>query len=267
MFNRDFFTLDASESAALVKLQTLRSKSSNPPYQPISSQLQILNDFPAIKSNISYFPNNYINYFSFKKHNTECKDKFDRFKLLIDRNDCKERDILNFIRDEEALFIISSIQKKYTNWGHHDLYVFREFKIGTSFVADFLIVGKNSYGYHFLFVEMESVIGSIVNQNGDFGVCIKKGFSQVDDWESFLMKNFDHLKTEFEKFSKKIRPLPDEFSEFDVSRVSYCVIVGRRNDFNEKALTKKHRDHGSESKKILLHYDNLIECTEDLFST
>jgi hypothetical protein len=46
------------------------------------------------------------------------------------------------------------------------------------------LVGKNSSGYEFIFVKLESPYGQIVTKDGDFGNVIRKGIKQVMDWDS-----------------------------------------------------------------------------------
>lgn len=263
MFKRDYSNLNTAEAAALAAFDAARLASKNK-FRSISHESKLLSEFPAIEYNRSYFPNNHMSYHDLKIRKMEYRGKLHRFKKLIYDKKTNEQEILNYIKKEEAYFIIASIVKNYTDWGHHDLYVFREFPIGTQYRADFVISGKNSFGYHFLFVEFEGAYGSIINNNGDFGTTIRKGISQVEDWESFIVKNFAHLKPIFDSKKNNSRQLPDEFYEYDPVKISHCVVAGRRNDFCAKSSRKKHEQHGRDSKFKLLHYDNVIECTERL---
>lgn len=41
------------------------------------------------------------------------------------------------------------------NFGHHDAYIIPEFMLGNSYKVDYLLIGKSSRGYEFVFIELE----------------------------------------------------------------------------------------------------------------
>ena len=43
------------------------------------------------------------------------------------------------------------------NIGNHGAYLFPEFQLGSSYKADYLLLGKSSGGFEFIFVELEDV--------------------------------------------------------------------------------------------------------------
>ena len=80
------------------------------------------------------------------------------FSLLSDEA-CTERSILNFIKDKKYYHIIGSIIWGLSiNIGNHGVYLFPEFQLGNSYKADYLLVGKSSGGYEFIFIELERSI-------------------------------------------------------------------------------------------------------------
>lgn len=125
-------------------------------------------------------------------------------------------------------------------------------------MADFLLVGKNSDGYEFIFVEFESPYGQIVTQDGEFGTVIRKGIKQVTDWDSWIEKNYYSLRMVFEKHINKHHALPKEFYELDKSRIHYAVVAGRREDYTEKTYELRRRSL-QRSGILVMHYDNLID--------
>ncbi|WP_312175323.1 Shedu anti-phage system protein SduA domain-containing protein [Chryseobacterium sp.] len=207
----------------------------------------------SIIHNRQIFPNNYLNIDDLK--NPENINRIESFSIIVKENK-SEREILNYINNTESYFIIGSIFQNF-QFGHHEAFLFKEFPLFPSHVTDYLLIGKNSHGYHFVFVELENVFGNITVNSGDFGTTIRKGLKQIQDWDFWLESNFNTLKIYFEKhLGNKL--LPKEFINFDKTRINYVIIAGKRTDFNDKTYRLKRKLHQSENI-LLLHYDNLIE--------
>lgn len=219
----------------------------------------------AARHNIQLFPNHYLDIMELR--NTELlMRKASEFSEILNSDDVTERKILNQINSNEDFFIIGSLLKKYYNFGHHEAHVFREFPLGTSFKADYLILGLNSDGWHFIFVELEAPVGSITIGDGDLGNVFRKGITQIGDWDEWLEQNFNSLQEYFYKHVKKGSSLPDEFLRLDKSRLNYAVIAGRRDDFNEKTY-RIQRKAIKEQQINLIHYDNVLDAVNMLFSS
>lgn len=166
--------------------------------------------------------------------------------------------MLNFINKESAYFIVGSILKDNYTFGHHALYIFPEFELPPNFRVDYLLVGKSSGGYEFIFVELESIYKNITIKDGSFGETIRKGLRQIEDWDSWIEANFSHLRLVFEKLLKDGENLPKEFLELDKSRIHYALVAGKRSDYNEKTY-RLRRKHQKENEVLILHYDNLFD--------
>jgi hypothetical protein len=205
----------------------------------------------------SIFPNHLIDIIDIREKKENYLITIEKFLSTINKNETSERDILKFIKDYKAYYIIGSILKDNFNFGHHSTYIFPEFKLGTSYVVDYLVVGKNSGGYEFLFIELESVHGNIIIKSGNFGQTFQKGLRQIDEWKSWIDTNFNSLKEYFAKV-KYEEELPSEFINLDTTRIHYAVVAGRRDDFQEKTYRKK-RELQSQNRILILHYDNLYE--------
>lgn len=210
----------------------------------------------------SLFPNNYLDVVELENKQKLSTISTD-FKLLITSESTRERDILNYINSSsENNFLIGSIMKSFFDFGHHEGHIFSEFPLGTSFKVDYLLLGLNSHGWHFVFIELEAISGQITTKNGDFGTVLRKGSSQIKDWEIWLEKNFNYL-TEF--FLRKIKPndsLPTEFYNYDRTRVHYVVVAGRRSDFNDRTY-RLVRESKSENIHYI-HYDKLLDACDAL---
>ena len=107
------------------------------------------------------FPNNYLDVAELRDVERLAAANEEFFSLLIDEA-CTERNILNFIKDKKYYHIIGSIIWGLSiNIGNHGAYLFPEFQLGNSYKADYLLVGKSSGGYEFIFIELESPYGNI----------------------------------------------------------------------------------------------------------
>lgn len=213
-------------------------------------------------SDIKYdlFPRNH-----FDMVNLQNKDKqyenLREFKELIDNINCLERDVLNFINNE-SYHLIGSLVKHYYYFGHHSAYLFPEFKLGTQYIADYLVVGKNSDGYHFLLIELEGVYNQITIGSGDAGKAMRSGLSQIDDWSRWIEGNYSAFTQELKKYKKEGRHLPDEFYTYDSTRFNYLLIVGRRVDYKNDKIRRKQRQL-LENRLRVLHYDNVLDRVDD----
>lgn len=217
----------------------------------------------ALRYYETLFPNNYLDVFELQELKTGLDCRLEQFKVLLESEDIKESNILQFIKnpDGKSYFIIASLIRRY-NFGHHGVFLFPEFQIGNTYRADFLIVGTSSNGYEFVFVELESPKGKITIGNGYLGEAFRKGLNQIDDWKTWLDANFSLLKETFNKAKKLGQVLPDEFVSMNINRIHYVVIAGRRSDFTQKIYDFRMR-HKRDSNCSLLHYDNLIDDATD----
>lgn len=200
----------------------------------------------------SLFPNNYL---SEELNSNDVIDLFGKFKDLLKDEKTNERDLLNFIKNNESYFILESLFFRY-DFGHHGAYLFREFQLPPNFLVDFLLVGKNSGGFEFIFIEFESPNKEITLKDGSLGNGFRKGIKQIEDWDSWLDSNFSTLKNLFKKYQNPNKNLPSEFYELDKTRIHFLVIAGQRKHFNEKTYRVKRK--GINDIKIK-HYDNLID--------
>lgn len=235
--------------------------------KPTMIRNSLYHEFPkSARHYMSLFPNNFIDAVDLTKISAELHATLSQFEILLEKPDTTERHILNFLRDEEAYFIVGSLLKKDYRFGHHALFIFPEFNMPPSYKADYLLVGENSDGHHFVFVEFENVYGDITVKNGDYGKTIRKGIKQIDDWEFWLEKNFSHLELVFESSKNKSKLLPDEFRGFDRTRIHYVIVAGRRKDYSERTY-RLRRSNRDQRKLSIIHYDNLVDYAKATIGT
>ncbi|MCY9698394.1 hypothetical protein [Paenibacillus alginolyticus] len=77
--------------------------------------------------------------------------------------------------------------------------------------VDFLIIGKNSGGYEFIFIELEARYGKITMADGELGDVFRKGIRQVKDWGDWLEAYFTAFQETLLKYKNLEQPLPLEF--------------------------------------------------------
>ncbi|WP_268121979.1 Shedu anti-phage system protein SduA domain-containing protein [Roseivirga pacifica] len=203
----------------------------------------------------SYFPNHYLP-LNYTKHEYLGINKFEEFKKLLSNKKTNELDLLNFIYKTESYFIVESLFDFY-DFGHHDSYLFRELPLHPNFVVDFLLVGKNSGGYEFIFMEFEHPNEKATIKDGSFSKSFRNGIRQVEDWDNWIDKNYPNLFSLFQKVKNPRESLPEEFYVLDKSRIHYMVIAGRRGDFSDKTYRLKRK---TPKNLKLLHYDNLLDA-------
>jgi hypothetical protein len=257
LYDRDFRVLTPKEQAQWQKAQDYAAKRKE--YTLIQ-----MNRFHALMPEAGYyyqslFPNNFLHAKVLKDH--EKLDLASQQFLAVLDNDPTERAVLNFINNNYHYFLIGAILKSSYFFGHHGSYAFKEFELPPNFVADYLLVGKSSDGYQFVFVELESPTGPIVNTDGTFGVNIRKGLKQIEDWDNWIDGHFSHLKLMFQKYLGTMETMPDEFMTLDKTRIHYALVAGRRKDYKERTY-RARRKLKRERNITLLHYDNLIDTVQ-----
>jgi len=221
----------------------------------IEAWINIVEENPFFWYTDSLFPDNFLCDIELQNKD-ECLYFINELYLLIDNKKTTEREILNFISNNK-LFIAAAILKNFTIFGHHDRYIFKEFELPPHFKCDYLVIGKNSDGYHFLLIEFENIYKNITIADGDLGTTIRKGLNQIDDWKIWIDKNFHSFSSNLKRFKNRSKVLPEEFSDYDSTRFTYCVVAGRRQDFKEKTYRKVREL--SKQNVILTHYDRLLE--------
>ncbi|WP_051688323.1 Shedu anti-phage system protein SduA domain-containing protein [Desulfofalx alkaliphila] len=258
IYSRDYSILTQEE---LKKWEVLKEK------EIVSSlgddlviRKNLYREYPvAVRHFISLFPNNHLDIMDLQQA-THLKVLTEEFYRIINNPSTTERFILNWISQTKAYFIIASIMKSSYSFGHHDAYIFPEFQLGNSYQVDYLLVGKNSGGYEFVFVELEHPNKNITLANGHLGDAIRKGERQVIDWKYWLEANYTTIYETFNKYKSPERNLPIEFMKYDSTRVHYAVVAGRRNDFNERTYQLKRQK--KLENILLLHYDNLYDSAK-----
>lgn len=211
----------------------------------------------------SLFPNNYLDIAELRDVERLGVANKEFYSLLEDRT-CTERNILNFIKDKKYYHIIGSIIWGLTiNIGNHGAYLFPEFQLGNLYKVDYLLMGKSSGGFEFIFIEMESPYGNITLKDGQLGAEFRDGISQLEDWKRWLPSNYSSFGEVMRKYKNSALDLPEEFYVLDMSRFHYVVVAGRRAEFKDKTYIIK-RERKKADDIDIIHYDNLFDFSNNL---
>ena len=259
LYNRDYRSITQEEKAKYEEIKA--TEITGVPLGTINHYC----DYPeAVKHYLSYFPNNHI-FLGDVKKSCDIHLINEDFRALVHNISTTEQDILRFINHEpQAYYIIGSIfNAGGFRFGHHDSYIFPEFRLGNDYRADYLLIGKSSGGYEFIFVEFEKSKGRVTLSSGNPGQVIRSGNYQILDWKYWVDSKFSSLRLFFDTEKQNGVCLPHEFYDFDSTRMHYVVVAGTRDDYNEQTYRCRRRE-ALDSNIVLLHYDNLYDASERL---
>lgn len=260
LYDRDFNTLNADE---IKEWEELKEKEIVNRMGKFKIRKSLYREYPvAVRHKMSLFPNNHLDIVDLQKENA-LYPLIEGYSQIIENELTNERDILNWVKENKAYFIIASIMKSYYSFGHHDAFIIPEFQLGNSYQVDYLLIGKSSDGYQFVFVELEHPNKNSTLTSGHLGETFRKGLMQVNDWDSWLQGNYSSMFETFNKYRNSEHTLPIEFLKYDRSRIHYVVVAGKRDHFNEKTYEIKRQKLSSE-RILLLHYDNLNDTAKSL---
>jgi len=262
IYERDYTVLTKEESS---EWELLKQREVVDKIGDLEVLKTLFREYPkAARHFMSLFPNHYLDIEDLSNE-TELGVLSESFRELISSPTTNERTILTWIRDKKAYFIVASILHYY-NFGHHDAFIFPEFRLGSSYQVDFLIAGRNSGGYEFIFVELEAPNGRITTADGSLGDAFRKGMNQVEEWKGWISEYYSSFQETFNKHKHPDKPIPREFMKLDATRLHYAVIAGRRSDFEKQGTDKRtyrlQRRTLEEQKIRLLHYENLYDTSK-----
>ena len=193
LYNRDYRSITQEEKAKYEEIKA--TEITGVPLGTINHYC----DYPeAVKHYLSYFPNNHI-FLGDVKKSCDIHLINEDFRALVHNISTTEQDILRFINHEpQAYYIIGSIfNAGGFRFGHHDSYIFPEFRLGNDYRADYLLIGKSSGGYEFIFVEFEKSNGRVTLSSGNPGQVIRSGNYQILDWKYWVDSKFSSLRLFF----------------------------------------------------------------------
>lgn len=117
-------------------------------------------------------------------------------------------------------------------------------RLGSEFIPDFLLCTRNSSGFHWVLVEIESPTKSLMTAKGLPSAKLTEAMGQVRDWRSWIRTNVAYAQNEL------------GFTGLTAEARGY-VVMSRRSTINP-AQTKRYREL-SDDQTTVMTYDRLVE--------
>lgn len=194
-------------------------------------------------------PSNFHIYEKKDYHLLDCEREA-RELLSIINSAKKESDVQSYIKSNQKWFIPLSILKAY-DFGHHFSCVVPEYKLGIEYRLDYLLIGKNSLGYQFVFVEFEDVnVDYRLKTANSETDKVRKGLNQIRDWKRWIEQNKRYFfgADGIKKFTNDV-PLWG---------FRYALVVSRRcrmDDMSNQLRGESQKDFGV----TIMSYDRLVD--------
>lgn len=163
-------------------------------------------------------------------------------------------DVINNAENEEDIqqFIASRPQflLQHLGGGGHGRWVIPKKRLGGEHVTDFMICAKDSLGFHWTAVELESPHRKLFTQGGDPAEYLRHAIRQIQDWRTWLTRNIGYASRLREESGLGLTDITGE--------VKGLILIGRRAEVSDS--TRDLRERMSKENAISIHtYDYLID--------
>ena len=182
------------------------------------------------------------------------KEAADLLKVVNLANN--ETDVQSYIKQNNKWFIPGSLILNY-DFGHHEAYVVPEQKLGAEYQVDYMLVGRNSMGYHVVLVEFEDVnVRYKIKSANQESKYVRQGLTQINDWRRWLDSNRNYFiaNSGLSTFS----------SSFPRWAFQYCLLVSRKELMDDISNNLRGEITSEYSDLKIVSYDRLVECTSRL---
>ncbi|MBE9566271.1 MAG: DUF4263 domain-containing protein [Proteobacteria bacterium] len=126
-----------------------------------------------------------------------------------------------------------------------DAWYFPKPPLGNQFVPDFLLCHRNSLGFNWTLVELESPTAPILTRAGVIAAKLNDAQRQVRDWRIWLRDNIAYARGEL------------GFAQIDAECPS-VIIIGRRHAIG-RGNVQRYREL-SDSRDRVMTYDRFVEA-------
>lgn len=130
-----------------------------------------------------------------------------------------------------------------------EVWCFDRPKFGSEVVPDFLLCYRNSRGFNWVMVELESPTKRVLNRNGRVSAAFSGAKGQVDDWRIWLRQNIAYANQQL------------GFTQIDAECPSW-IIIGRRHQVEPKHALK-YRQLSSPLNQVM-SYDRVIDVARSI---
>lgn len=148
-----------------------------------------------------------------------------------------ERPIQNYIEENPVVLSL-------TLSAGHGRWVFPKPKLGSEYVPDFMLCGRDSRGFHWQVVELESPRFKVLTQKGEPTARLTHARHQIDQWRIWLRKNIQYAQNEL------------GYIHLDEKFVG-VIIIGRRHMLDQR-FREYYRELSNDKVRIM-SYDRLID--------
>jgi hypothetical protein len=171
------------------------------------------------------------------------KTDIDVLRDALDRS-TREEDIQQFLQKNPKL-IIQHLG------GGHGRWIIPKKRLGGEHVTDFMIGERDSMGFHWTAVELESPLGKMFVKSGDPSAALNHAIRQIRDWRIWLSHN--------QNYAARLRS-EDGLGLTDIhAEVPGLILMGRRA--TETDDTRRMRRQVGRESKIEIHtFDFLLDA-------
>ncbi len=122
---------------------------------------------------------------------------------------------------------------------------------------DYMLLGRNSVGYHIVFVEFESVNVEYRNTSDNSETqYVRKGLTQINDWKRWIDNN--------RSFFLENTGLRDIAGNIPSWGIKYCLVVSRRSKMDSLANEMRGQREWEAKDLKIVSYDRLVDNTRAL---
>ncbi|WP_080427628.1 Shedu anti-phage system protein SduA domain-containing protein [Burkholderia ubonensis] len=155
----------------------------------------------------------------------------------------REEDVQHFLQ-ENPKYLIQHLG------GGHGRWIIPKQRFGSEHVTDFMIGDRDSMGFHWQAVELESPLAKMFTRAGDPSARLTHAIRQIQDWRLWLSTN--------QNYAARARD-EDGLGLTDIDpNVQGLILMGRR--VTESDATRRRRRQMSRDLDIEIHtFDFLVE--------
>lgn len=157
--------------------------------------------------------------------------------------------------------------------GGHCRYVLREFPLGSSYVADFVVLNSYSGIWEAMFIELEPVDANLYTRDNNPAKRLATAIKQVDDWAEYCSDHKDLVRADLVRWAKTKDILgysggkrPMNFSGDYLAdpasylKFSFYIFIGRRNAISQDHHRRKAAYSSRHSIEIA-SYDRMLDLS------
>jgi hypothetical protein len=149
--------------------------------------------------------------------------------------------------------------------------ILSEFKVGTDFRADFLILSADSCSWHATFIELESHRARLYKSDGLATKALQVAQQQIKEWKDYVRQYEGVLRHQFSKVLRqgkvraqcsvagKFGSAAEEISDRGtVVHYHYHIVIGRSRSLSEDERRRRRQDCNIWGGMSVATYDRLL---------